>query len=177
MYHPFGFGEKLAQSSILCLSHLSAPPPPQRLNLYKLYFMFTTFMSPTSMLERYFFYQISASQIFMCVLVTLSRLTLCNFLDCSLGSSSVYAILQARILEWVTFPSPRYLPDPGIELLSLALAWWVVLMIWMFYSKAAHFPSGSFWNKLLSQASASFLLWSYNLYVVAIKLWSTHLLD
>ena len=33
----------------------------------------------------------------------------------SLPGSSVHEILQARILEWVAFPSPGYLPDPGIE--------------------------------------------------------------
>ena len=27
----------------------------------------------------------------------------------------VHGILQARILEWVAFPSPRGLPNPGIE--------------------------------------------------------------
>ena len=29
--------------------------------------------------------------------------------------SSVCGILQARILKWEPFPSPRGLPDPGIE--------------------------------------------------------------
>ena len=29
--------------------------------------------------------------------------------------SSVHGILQPRILEWVDFPSPRDLLDPGIE--------------------------------------------------------------
>ena len=29
-------------------------------------------------------------------------------------------ILQARILEWVAFPPPGDLPDPGTELVSLA---------------------------------------------------------
>ena len=28
----------------------------------------------------------------------------------------VHGILQARILEWITYPSPAHLPDPGIEL-------------------------------------------------------------
>ena len=31
----------------------------------------------------------------------------------------VHGILQARILEWVAFPSPGDLPNPGIELRSL----------------------------------------------------------
>ena len=36
-------------------------------------------------------------------------------MECSLPGSSVHGTLQARILEWVPFPSPRDLPDPGIE--------------------------------------------------------------
>ena len=39
----------------------------------------------------------------------------CDPVDCSLPGSSVHGILQARILEWVAFPSPGDLPDPGIE--------------------------------------------------------------
>ena len=34
-------------------------------------------------------------------------LTLCNTVDCSLPSSLVHGILQARILEWVAFPFSR----------------------------------------------------------------------
>ena len=34
-------------------------------------------------------------------LVAQSCLTLCNPMDCSLPASSVYGILQARVLEWV----------------------------------------------------------------------------
>ena len=45
-----------------------------------------------------------------------SRLTLCNPMD-----YTVYGILQARILEWVAFPSPADLPNPGIKLESPAL--------------------------------------------------------
>ena len=41
--------------------------------------------------------------------------TLCNPMDCSPPGSFVHGILQARILEWVPFPSPGDLPDPGIE--------------------------------------------------------------
>ena len=36
------------------------------------------------------------------VLVTQSRLTLCDPMDCSLPGSSVHGIFQARVLEWVT---------------------------------------------------------------------------
>ena len=34
---------------------------------------------------------------------------------------TVHGILQARILEWVAFPSPGDLPNPGIEPRSPAL--------------------------------------------------------
>ena len=47
--------------------------------------------------------------------------TLCDPMDCSLPVSSVYGILQARILEWVAVPSPGDLPNPGIEPRSPAL--------------------------------------------------------
>ena len=42
-------------------------------------------------------------------------------MDCSLTGFFVHGILQARILEWVTVPSPRDLPNPGIEPKSPAL--------------------------------------------------------
>ena len=43
--------------------------------------------------------------------------THCNLKDCSLPVTgfSVHGILQARILEWVAFPSPEELPIPVIE--------------------------------------------------------------
>ena len=42
-------------------------------------------------------------------------------MDCSLPGSSVCGFLQARILQWVAIPSPRDLPNPGIEPRSPAL--------------------------------------------------------
>ena len=45
-------------------------------------------------------------------------LTLCSPMDCSPPGSSVHGISQARILEWVPFPLPGDLPDPGIEPVS-----------------------------------------------------------
>ena len=45
-----------------------------------------------------------------------SFLTLCDSMDCSLLASSVYGILQARVLECVAMLSSRGLsPNPGIE--------------------------------------------------------------
>ena len=46
----------------------------------------------------------------MKVKVTQSRPTLCDPMD-----YTVHGILQARILEWVAFPSPGDLPNPGIK--------------------------------------------------------------
>ena len=39
-------------------------------------------------------------------------LTLCDPMDCSLPGFSVHGILQARILEWVAFPSSRGSSQP-----------------------------------------------------------------
>ena len=45
----------------------------------------------------------------------LSRVGLCDPLDCSPPGSSVHRIFQARILGWVAFPPPRDLSDPGLK--------------------------------------------------------------
>jgi len=42
-------------------------------------------------------------------------------MDCSTPCSSVHGISQARILEWLPFPSLGDLPNPGMEPLSPAL--------------------------------------------------------
>ena len=51
------------------------------------------------------------------MLVTQSCLTLCHPMDCGPPGSAVHVILQARILDWLPFPSPVYLPNPETELL------------------------------------------------------------
>ena len=48
-------------------------------------------------------------------------LTLCDPMDGSPPGSSVHWILQARILEWLPFPPPGDLPNPGIKPSSPAL--------------------------------------------------------
>ena len=55
------------------------------------------------------------------MLVTQLCLILCDPMDCSLPSSSVHRILQARKLEWVAFSSSRGSLDPGIKPRSPAL--------------------------------------------------------
>ena len=42
-------------------------------------------------------------------------------MNCSLPGSSVHGIFQARILEWLPFPSPGDLFNPGIKPLSLVI--------------------------------------------------------
>ena len=51
--------------------------------------------------------------------VAKSCLTLCEPMDCSPPGSSVHGISQARILEWVVFPSPGGIPNPEMEPASL----------------------------------------------------------
>ena len=46
---------------------------------------------------------------------SLSHVRLCNPVSYSPPGSSVHGILQARILEWLPFPPPGDLPDPGIN--------------------------------------------------------------
>ena len=45
----------------------------------------------------------------------------CDPMDYSPPGSSVHSISQARILDWLPFPSPGDLPDPGIKPASPAL--------------------------------------------------------
>ena len=42
--------------------------------------------------------------------------------DCGLPGCSVHGIFQTRILEWLPFPTPGDLPDPGIKPASVASA-------------------------------------------------------
>ena len=54
-------------------------------------------------------------------LVSQSCPTLSNPMGHGLPGTSVHGILQGRILQCVPFPTPVHIPDPGIELESLAL--------------------------------------------------------
>ena len=50
-----------------------------------------------------------------CVLVLHSRLTLCNPLHCSPPGSSVHGSPRQKYWSGYPFPSPGYLPNPGIK--------------------------------------------------------------
>ena len=54
---------------------------------------------------RWWFYEYM--KVKMKVLVAQSCVALCNPMDCSPPASTVYGILQGRILEWVAMPSSR----------------------------------------------------------------------
>ena len=47
--------------------------------------------------------------------------TVCDPIDCSLRGSFIHGIFQERVLEWLPFPSPGNLPNPGIKAGSPAL--------------------------------------------------------
>ena len=51
---------------------------------------------------------------------SLSRVRLCDPMDCSPPGSSVHWVPQARVLEWVAIFSSRRSPDPGTEPVSPA---------------------------------------------------------
>ena len=55
------------------------------------------------------------------VVVLVAQLCLCDPMDCSLPGSSVYGILQARILEWIVIPFSRGSSRPRDQTLSSAL--------------------------------------------------------
>ena len=50
------------------------------------------------------------------------RLTLCDPVDYSPLGSSVHGIFQAKNWSGLPFPSPGYLPNPGTDSVSPALA-------------------------------------------------------
>ena len=39
-------------------------------------------------------------------------------MNCSTARSTIHGVSQAKVLEWVPFPSPGDVPHPGIELPS-----------------------------------------------------------
>ena len=50
--------------------------------------------------------------LWVCILSHLSRVQVCDPMDCSPPGSSVHGILQARILEWVSMPYAKVSSQP-----------------------------------------------------------------
>ena len=89
--------------------------PPSYI-LYLLWFFVLYFVFYYYFLILYFFRHIKNV---LCAKSLQSCPTLCNVMDCSLSSSSVRWILQAKILEWVVMPSSKVSSQPGIKPTSL----------------------------------------------------------
>ena len=66
-------------------------------------------------------YVYTADITYVCI-IPQSYLTLCNPLDCSLPGPAAHRIFQARILEWVPFPTPGDRPHPGMKPTSLYIS-------------------------------------------------------
>ena len=62
--------------------------------------------------------------IYVCVCTRAQSCLTLQTHESSPPGSSAHGILQARILEWVAFPSPGDLPNPRIEPVSLYLLHW-----------------------------------------------------
>ena len=97
-------GNKKEDVFILLLERKQRAVPWAPLSFFPLIFFF----SPN-------IYLFGCARSCCCSLATESYPTLCNAIDCSPPGSFVHGISQARILEWVAFPSAGHLPNPGIE--------------------------------------------------------------
>ena len=86
---------------------------------------------------------------------------LCGPMDYSLPGSSVHGILQARILEWATFPSPGHLSHPVIKHSSLTSP----ALTDMFFTTSATWEAQSKHpnrvNRILEVTSKSLLFKAY----------------
>ena len=79
--------------------------------------LISSFSWPANVIQALFIYYLlvglSASSLeSVKVLVAQFCLTLYNPIDCSLPGSSIYGILQARILEWIAIPFSRGSSQP-----------------------------------------------------------------
>ena len=102
-----------------------------------------------------------------------SFLTLCDPMDCRPPGYSVHGISQARILKCVSISySTRYLPDPGIKLMSPALAgkffyhctiWNTdIMIIWI---KVAHCNPFYFTDSWNTYVHSYHLVWPLPIYL------------
>ena len=76
--------------------------------------------------------------------------TLCNPTDCNLPGSSVYGILQAKLLEWVAIPSSRGSSHQGIEPTSLKSPASAVGFVFVFLFFVLFFTTSAIWEALQS---------------------------
>ena len=82
--------------------------------------------------------------------------TLCDPMDCSPPSSSVYGILQERILEWVACPPPGARPNPGIKPISLMSP----------KLTGRFFTTSATWEALSNMVNTQPKFWSINISII-----------
>ena len=70
-----------------------------------------------------FYFQVYSEMIQFHIACILSCPTLCDPIDCSLPSSSVHGIFQARILEWVAISSSRGSSQPSDRTCVSGVSW------------------------------------------------------
>ena len=110
------FGELLkccVMSTLFCHREMRGFPSPFNLNLTEPRLRLLESMEPQNQYQthmrkkqmRYANYLPNRKAVYL--KVTQSCLTLCDPMDCSLPSSSVHGILQARVLEWVAISFSR----------------------------------------------------------------------
>ena len=110
------FGELLkccVMSTLFCHREMRGFPSPFNLNLTEPRLRLLESMEPQNQYQthmrkkqmRYANYLPNREAVYL--KVTQSCLTLCDPMDCSLPSSSVHGILQARVLEWVAISFSR----------------------------------------------------------------------
>ena len=100
-------------STLFCHREMRGFPSPFNLNLTEPRLRLLESMEPQNQYQthmrkkqmRYANYPPNREAVYL--KVTQSCLTLCDPMDCSLPSSSVHGILQARVLEWVAISFSR----------------------------------------------------------------------
>ena len=93
--------------------------------------------------------------------------SLCDPMGCSLPGSCVHGIFQARTLEWLPFPSPGDLPNPGIRLTSLMFP---VLAGRLFTTSATEYYSLAVIHAQASPSSWFSAVWKHFLFCKIVQL-------
>ena len=137
---PTSWGEVLCDEQLKAIHSLLAQALGSRMSIKPLAKIFMNSI-PLSWNEWKISYVSIKVNISSFLLRVQSCLTLRDPMDCSLPGSSVCGIFQARILEWLPFPLPGDLPDPGIEPGSPALQedslpteLWIPVYVWLYSS-------------------------------------------
>ena len=100
-----------------------------------------------------------------------SCLTLCNPMDCSPPGSSVYGILQTRILEWVTISSSCVFIIYDLFILRCIHSFYN-LFIEKFYPKCITNLSNAFYDSELVMSFLLLILLMWWLMLIDLQIWN-----